>query len=148
LVIICDTREQNPWTFDGYPSIKIVRRKLITGDYSLEGHTHRVAIERKSKADLHSTLSKRRGNFKAELERLSSLYRRAVIVECGDEGFLTGPQYYRSVRLSKTRLAAAQWATCAGWAAIHDVPFYFKDTRSLAERWAYYLLRKWATLLK
>ena len=120
----------------------------MTGDYSIDGLEDKCAIERKSKSDMHGTLSNRRANFTKELGRLSTMHRGSVIVECGDKDFLTGPKYYRSSRLSKVDLAATQWATVAGWAATYGVPFYFKDTRSLAERWAFYTLRKWRDLLK
>ncbi len=48
--IIIDTREQAPFTFEGYET-KIATLK--TGDYSLEGFEDKVAVERKSKADAY-----------------------------------------------------------------------------------------------
>lgn len=42
--IIVDTREQQPWTFDNYTTAS---KKLDTGDYSIDGLQHVLAIERK-----------------------------------------------------------------------------------------------------
>lgn len=74
--IIVDTREQTPWPFHlltpdkGYHlSGGTVRRKLDTGDYSLEGLESFVGIERKSLSDLVGSLSHGRERFEREMER-------------------------------------------------------------------------------
>jgi len=46
-----DTREQTPFTFDGY-TCEIQTGTLPTGDYSLAGLVDRCAVERKSLDDL------------------------------------------------------------------------------------------------
>jgi ERCC4-type nuclease len=45
--IIIDTREQHPWAFDNHVTAK---RKLDTGDYSIEGLEDLLCIERKKSA--------------------------------------------------------------------------------------------------
>ncbi len=89
-----DTREQVIYTFEeigwdaqdgGGPgkvlTIETVRGTLRSGDYSLLGFETRVAIERKSLADLYSTLSQGRDRFERELVRLSTYQFAAVVIE-------------------------------------------------------------------
>ncbi|NUP10878.1 MAG: hypothetical protein HOW73_32945 [Polyangiaceae bacterium] len=78
--IVIDTREQRPWTFADHPT---VHRALPAGDYSVDGLEHRVAIERKSIADLVSTLTAGRERFERELQKLAD-YERAIIIVEGD----------------------------------------------------------------
>ena len=66
--IIIDTREQRPFAFLGQNGdIETERGTLSLGDYSLAGLTDRVAVERKSLADLVTGLGKERERFQREL---------------------------------------------------------------------------------
>lgn len=87
--VVIDTREQRPFSFTAPLRIARQRRTfavqttvatLTSGDYSLVGFETRVAVERKSVADLFSTLSAGRARFERELDRLNSTYERAAIV--------------------------------------------------------------------
>jgi ERCC4-type nuclease len=97
LLVLIDDREQLPYCFDGFRAnsdrnhaeilVGTETRRLETGDYSLDGHTDKIVIERKSKSDLFSTLSQggenhRRERFMAELERMASIPYAYVMVEC------------------------------------------------------------------
>lgn len=83
MIVVIDTREQLPWTFAGLSSdpVEVKTGTLRSGDYSVEGFEQRLAIERKSLADLYGTLTSGRERFVRELERLSDLDWAAVIVE-------------------------------------------------------------------
>jgi len=81
MIIVIDTREQQPWSFP--PELaKTVRAKLSAGDYSLAGDEH-FSIERKSLDDLVGTLSTGWDRFQRELVRMDTLLIRpkTVIVE-------------------------------------------------------------------
>jgi len=86
LDIIVDTREQTPLHF---PEHNVIRHKLDTGDYSLEGYEDVICVERKSIGDLISTLNKvkskgkksNRERFWEELERMTSFRTCAIIIE-------------------------------------------------------------------
>ena len=80
LKILVDTREQRPYQFGRYP-VEVVRGTLHTGDYSIPGQEARVAIERKSLADLIGCITTGRDRFKRELERSMDIERFIVIVE-------------------------------------------------------------------
>lgn len=87
--VIVDTREQTPWTFEDQ-SIECVRAKLDSGDYSLPGLEHRVAIERKSLDDWTGTVLRDRARFYRELQRLRAFDFRCVIIEAGVREIMAG----------------------------------------------------------
>lgn len=59
--ILCDTREQAPYTFDRYQGVTVERAALQTCDYSLAGLHDHIGLERKSLDDLTEP-SPRAGN--------------------------------------------------------------------------------------
>ncbi len=91
--VVCDTREQTPYAFDGLRcdeadgggplTVEVIRGGLKSGDYSIEGAENIAAVERKSVADLFSTLGQQRDRFERELNRLNQ-YRMAAVVVEGD----------------------------------------------------------------
>ncbi len=99
-VVICDTREQLPYSFAGLVADKkqgggpllvtVEREKLDAGDYSLLGFNDLVAVERKSAVDLFGTLGRGRERFERELERLAAMTIAAIVVEA------TWPEVLRS----------------------------------------------------
>jgi ERCC4-type nuclease len=75
--IIVDTREQTPWEFGFHNTAK---RKLDTGDYSMEGFESLFTIERKrSVSEIANNLSESR--FKDVLDRLSKIPHSFMIME-------------------------------------------------------------------
>lgn len=81
MLVIVDTREQVPWSFEHDPSISIAREKLDAGDYSVRGFEKRIAIERKSIDDWVGTVMRERTRFYRELELLREYEFRCVIIE-------------------------------------------------------------------
>ena len=73
LPIIIDTREQLPFFVSPHWDEKITKtvKGLTSGDYSLIGFENVVAIERKSLADLYSSLTNDRKRFEREFQRLA-----------------------------------------------------------------------------
>jgi len=131
--VVVDTREQSPWTFEGQ-SIETVRSKLDTGDYSVEGLTNRVTIERKSLADWTGTVLRDRARFYRELERMRAFDFRCVIIEVGVREIMEGN--YRS---------AANPAAILGFVAEvsvgQAVPVYLAGSRAEAQILAGHFLR-------
>lgn len=90
-VVKIDTREQRPYQFadliadvsqGGGPLIvETVTGTLVSGDYSLCGFEDRIAVERKSLADLFGTIGGGRDRFERELDRLNAMEFAAVVVE-------------------------------------------------------------------
>lgn len=99
--VVVDTREQAPYSFEGIFADKadggeelkvdITRRTLASGDYSLAGLEGRLAVERKSLADLFGTLGKGRERFERELDRLQAMECAAVVVESGWQELIENP---------------------------------------------------------
>ena len=80
LPILRDSREQAPFAFAGYPCT-VETAALASGDYSLRGFAARIAVERKSLADLVGCLGRDRERFQRELARLRGYDSAAVVVE-------------------------------------------------------------------
>ena len=76
--IIIDSREQRAWKFENLPSES---GTLGTGDYSIGGLTHLIAVERKSLPDLLACVGRERDRFKRELQRLRGYRFRCLVVE-------------------------------------------------------------------
>jgi DNA excision repair protein ERCC-4 len=89
--VIVDSREKNPYTFElingdaaeggGFLKVQTMIGALDSGDYSLEGYEAKIAIERKSLADLYSTIGQGRERFEREFDRLNRLDVAVVIIE-------------------------------------------------------------------
>jgi len=88
-VIITDTREQVPYSFEGR-GVEVIRRALPAGDYSLEGFEHLVAVERKTLEDFVSTVIRARERFFRELRRLSGYEASCIVVETDLHDILRG----------------------------------------------------------
>jgi ERCC4-type nuclease len=129
--IVVDTREQLPFRFeelrgDGKDGrcplfVPISHSPLATGDYSLEGFEDRIAIERKSLADLFATLSQGRRRFQRELERLAGYDFAAVVIEADwrtitcdppERSRLLPKTVFRSVIAWQLRYPRIHWWTC------------------------------------
>jgi hypothetical protein len=75
--IIIDTREQIPWEFGFHNTAK---KKLDTGDYTIEGFENILAIERKkSVSEIATNLSESR--FSDVLDRLSKIKYPYMVFE-------------------------------------------------------------------
>ena len=77
-VAIVDTREQSPVDLSPLP---FVRGTLTTGDYSVVGLEHAIAIERKSLPDLLACVGQERERFDREIQRLLAYPVRALVIE-------------------------------------------------------------------
>jgi ERCC4-type nuclease len=134
--IIIDSREQRPFTFEGREDVEVVTGSLITGDYSLAGLEDRVALERKSLADLVSCLTgSNRERFERELNRGQALDYFAVVIEAGFTELMT--KQYRS---NLNHHAAAQ--SIIAFQVRHGVPFLWAGSRRAAEYLTYWSLSK------
>ena len=133
LRIVCDSREQAPYRFDGYPVVVEVGA-LASADYSLHGFTDRIGIERKSLPDLVACLGVERERFARELARLRGYDCAAVVVEATADDLRAG--HFRA----KLNPEAA-WQSVLAFTQRYRIPFIFCDDRSDAERTAFDILR-------
>jgi ERCC4-type nuclease len=99
-----DKREKLPYKFakvradkhegGGLVSVPWEFGHLVSGDYSIDHHEWKVAVERKSKADLYGTLGKGRARFERELDRLNDMDAALVLVESELSDVLGNPPKY------------------------------------------------------
>lgn len=78
ITALIDTREQTP--LDLSP-LRSEVATLTTGDYSVHGLEHVVAVERKSLSDLLGCVGQHRIRFEKEVSRLMGYPVRAIVIE-------------------------------------------------------------------
>lgn len=124
--VIVDSHERYAWKFSGQ-QVTLEKRRLDAGDYAVEvDGTIVAAVERKSLADLVTTLTS--GKLRFALAELAALPHAAVVVEDRYSGIFT---------LDRVRPAvvAEGLAECA--VRFPSVPIFFAETRALAQEWTY-----------
>ncbi len=144
--IVQDTREQIPWTFTGFtcdsphenvPLIVPVRTgTLKTGDYSILGYEDKVCIERKTLADLYSTLGQHRDRFQREFERMAEMEYAALVIEA-DWGTICTQPPERSRLLPKT-----VYRTLIAWSQRYRVHLFPVPSLTFAERTGFRILER------
>lgn len=86
--IIVDTREQHPWVFKEFATAK---RKLDTGDYSIEGLEDKLCIERKNgMAEIATNMTESR--FPDVIERMSKYPHSYILIECNYDQLMNYPR--------------------------------------------------------
>ncbi len=81
MIIIQDTREQQGWDFFD-PEVSVIREKLDAGDYTLDGKSSLIIIERKaSTGELANNLGSNWDRFVREFERMLPETRKVIICE-------------------------------------------------------------------
>src|ERR1700739_2163987 len=81
-VIVADTREQNPFSFERFGGwfSGIEKRPLEIGDYSIAGLEDRCVVERKDLNDLVRSFHVERSVFVARLHRMSAFPDRLLVI--------------------------------------------------------------------
>lgn len=134
MMIVIDSREQRPFPFTRYAEAQTTTGTLATGDYSLAGLEHVLAVERKSIDDLIQCLSTSRERFERELSRARALHSFMVVVECNWHDITTGN--YRS-RMTATSASNSILALQSRW----RTPFFFAGNREQAEAATFNFMR-------
>jgi hypothetical protein len=129
LEILVDSHERYAWTFDDQQAT-VVRRALAAGDYAvaIDGDVI-AAVERKSLADLVSTLTS--GKLRYLLAELAGLPRAALVVE---------DRWSSVFKLDRARPAVVADGLAEAQVRFPAVPIVFCETRKLAQEWTYRFL--------
>ena len=150
--IVVDTREQLPFSFAGIRAdggawpprdrgktliVECVAGTLASGDYSLAGAETRVAVERKSVADLFNTLGQGRERFVRELFRLNSYQFAAVVVEADWSTILHNPPPFSQLLPKTVMRSVIAWQM-----AFPRVHWNFLPDRRHAEIWTFRVLER------
>lgn len=145
--VLVDSREQAPYTFTGLLSdARYSHRPLVvpwtwhtlpTGDYSIEGAAHLVAVERKSLDDIYHTLGQGRERFEREHQRMAGLDFAAVVIEATWEEILAHPP-------ARSRLPPkVVIRTAMAWGMRYGVHWWAVGGRRMAEVATFRLLEQW-----
>lgn len=142
--VLVDTREQAPFRFQNIGGTRfplLIPTKTATlqsGDYSIDGHELRVAVERKSIEDLYSTLTHGRERFVRELERLREFDFSTVVVEADWHAVAIDPPFGSNVRpksITSSIIALGQQFPKTHW--------HLFRSRRLAEVMTYRILERY-----
>lgn len=146
--VIIDTREKTPYTFtgitadkkDGGGEIVVPTRieRMKSGDYSLLGYADRVAVERKSLADLFGTLGRGRARFERELARLNEMDFALVLVEAEWSEIVGHPPPHTKITpksIHRSVLAFRVRYPRVGWDFVPGREFAERTTLRLLERY-------------
>lgn len=145
--VAIDTREVLPYEFATplrWPNRKhpftvaTVRKCLSSGDYSMLGFESAVACERKSMADLFSTLGQGRRRFTLELERLATYQYAAVVVEAEVSDILTAPPRHSKLNPKSVFMSVVSWSMA--FPAVH---WFFVPGRAVGEATTARILDMW-----
>jgi len=120
--IIIDSREQRPFRFKSLPA---VRGTLDTGDYSIAGLEHLIAVERKSLDDLLACVGRERDRSKRELQRLRAYRFRLVVVET-DAATIEKGQWRSNLQ------PAHVLGSLGAWTAQYALPIWLAGTHEAA----------------
>jgi ERCC4-type nuclease len=108
LIAIVDSREQLP--LDLSP-LRVARGTLSTGDYSIRGLEHVVAIERKALEDFLCCCGAERERFEREVQRLLSYPVRALVIESSWQALERG-EWRSKVTSAQAVGSALGWIAC------------------------------------
>lgn len=137
-LIRVDTREQAPlWEV-------AEKATLHTGDYAVVGYEDKIAVERKSIADLLGSLGGkggvRRKRFEAEFARLGAMPRKAVVIEGTISAIYKAPRFGR---IGPSHAIGAMFS----WEQKYGVPVHFVESRMQARAVVKLILRQaWEAL--
>jgi DNA excision repair protein ERCC-4 len=119
-VILIDSREQKPLVL---PNSR--RATLPTGDYSIGGLEHLVAVERKSLEDLYGCFGQSRDRFERELVRLAEFPYPAIVIEASMIDVLQGTKYSRVNPMSAI-------GSLIAWGTKFRIPVWLAGDRRMA----------------
>lgn len=148
--IIVDTREQLPFDFASVKSpavpFTVARQTLETGDYSVEApltatKADMIVIERKSLADLYSTLGRGRDRFEREFQRMAEYGYAALVIEATWEQIAEPNKHLKHPTLLAPKTVVA---TLVAWSQRYGVHVFPCPGRLFAEKLSYRLLERWA----
>ena len=127
-VILVDTREQNPFSFERFSNwfAGIEKQPLEIGDYSVAGLENRCVVERKHLNDLVRSFLVRRPEFVKRLRRMSAFPDRLLVITAAISQIKSR---YEHSPANPNQITQSLMATLAGM----RVPFLCVDTHELGE---------------
>ena len=127
-VILVDTREQNPFSFERFGGwfSGIEKRPLALGDYSIAGLEDACAVERKDLNDLVRSFHVERSVFLARLRRMGAFPDRLLVITAA---LSQVKSHYEHSPANPNQITQSLIASLAGL----RVPFLCVETHELGE---------------
>jgi len=150
MTIKVDTREHLAYDFKSVKSpqipFEVVRATLETADYTADAplcstKADQIVIERKSLADLYSTLGHGRDRFEREFQRMAEYGYAALVVEATWEQIADPNKHLKHPTLMVPKTVVA---TLVAWSQRYGVHVFTCPGRVFAEKLTYRLLERWA----
>lgn len=135
--VVIDNREQRPYSFSAPIRVAALRKSfsvtsrrgtLHTGDYSLLTLESEIAVERKSLADLFSTLGAGRERFTRELARLATFRSASIVVEAEWSTIFTAPPARSKLSPRTIFMSVVSWRN-----RYPNIGWWFLPSRDVAE---------------
>jgi len=140
VLILRDTREQNPWQFENAEAAS-----LKTGDYTLRGLEDKLCIERKGCVEeLAGNLGRDFERFKRELERMRAFPHRFIICEFSFFDVATYPQSCSSRKAREAAKMSGKFLVkrLSELQTEYDVHIMFFDSRDEAMMYVESLMKR------
>jgi DNA excision repair protein ERCC-4 len=152
IAILVDDREKLPFAFVGCTPINpaalvtIERTRLPEGDYSLWADlltpkSSRIAIERKSLADLYHSATSERMRLEDEFQRLSEYGYAAIVIEADWRAIYSPNEHLK--RPTET-VPKSVVGTLIAWSQRFGVHVWACPSREFAEKTTFRMLERWA----
>jgi ERCC4-type nuclease len=146
LRIVVDSREKHPYTFNG-EDVELLYDKLDTGDYTIEGLSHIVTIERKmSVSEISQNLINKR--FTRELDRMREIPHCFIICEFSLQNVLDFPvganlpaRVFKKIKISGHFILKRMCEVMRDYPHVHVI---FCDNRFLGEEMTLSILKRFA----
>jgi hypothetical protein len=137
-VVVIDSQEHMGYKFERFTNwfSGTIRRRLPVGDYTLQGMEEEVAVERKTLADLISSIIHDRKDFIEKCKRLSGFKKKCLVIE-GSLASIKTP--YEDSQAHPNAVLGSLLATQERW----DIPVCFLDEFLLAEEFVASMLSKY-----
>ncbi len=146
--VIESNAEQAQWTFQGIVIggnqwvIPRKRQYMKTADYSIEGLSDRILIERKSPEDLVGSVTGGHKRLEAEHQRMLDVIETGGFACLICEGSLS--EIDEALRHDDRHgTAETLLGCCASWPIRFKTPWFFAGDRRRAELLAFRILLKW-----
>jgi ERCC4-type nuclease len=136
-VLVQDSREQLGYQ-DLFESPCLIQG-LPTGDYSILGAEHLIAIERKSLADFLGSITTGRERFEKELARGRALSCFHLVIEGRLDEIAAGNYGHAVSKVNPTSV----FETLTAFSIRYNLPIWFVGNRQIGARTTESLLKKW-----
>lgn len=135
--IVIDTREQKRLLKKPPKNLMTMTAALKTGDYSIVGFENLIAVERKSRSDFYGSITAGRKRFDANLQRMSKMEWRALLIEGTERKLLDPSESYSKIS------PQCIYGSLVSISVRYGIQIYYAERPEDADRWLIEHFLKW-----